>query len=87
MARLDRLYLFQQALSSRASMVNQYIIRGDGVWSDHCLVHISLQLEDGHNRIAKWKMNSNYLEEALPELQQIWRSKPINAFFYLRFGQ
>jgi endonuclease/exonuclease/phosphatase family metal-dependent hydrolase len=53
LTRLDRLYLFRQNLPSRASLVTQYVIRGNGVHSDHCPIQVNLYLEDRLERRTK----------------------------------
>jgi hypothetical protein len=82
MARLDRIYIFQNQAFDPGQQLLRYIIKGDVTRFDHCPVLASLLLEDRPRRASHWKMSDSLFEAASMEIERIWRIQPLDAPFF-----
>jgi hypothetical protein len=64
-----------------------YKIRGDCGWSDHCLVELEVQLENGIVRVCRWKMSATYLDEVKDEVAHLWKVQLATATFFKKSRQ
>jgi hypothetical protein len=82
MARLDRIYAFQ-GTAPGAEPVEEYLIKGDSVHSDHLAVWCKLTLLPEPKRLSAYKMSTLYLKdkEVRRQVENIWRANPNLQYF------
>jgi endonuclease/exonuclease/phosphatase family metal-dependent hydrolase len=82
LARLDRIYVFQ-ATAPGLEPVEEYVIKGDSVFSDHLAVWYKLALLSKPKRRSTYKMSTFFLKDKEVRLQveRIWRANPNQKFF------
>jgi hypothetical protein len=84
MARLDRLYMFRDTLPDGRRPLALYTIHSDNVRSDHKPVEVDITFEATDGRARHWKMNSAWLDEAIPALKGVWQDRPLHAPFFAK---
>jgi hypothetical protein len=81
LARLDRLYLFEES-ETRPQKLLSYRICGGTTGLDHLPLETSIQLKDRVGHKSRWHMFTYWLEEAAPKLKELWQAQPhTNSFF------
>ena len=82
LARLDRIYVFNDPRGGFSREITSYRIRGDCRILDHLPIMCEMVLGQATKRASRWKMNSKFLDKTAERIKEIWNSTPYMAAFF-----